>query len=165
MPAVVWGYFPVNADGDELIVWSDDDRRDERVRFTFPRQQQGPPPLASPTSSARSTVGEADYAAFHVVTIGQQATDHERELFAEDRYQDYLLAHGLSIETTEALMELWHRRIREEWGFVNEDGPTLAGPVPPAVPGLAVLVGLPRLPRPRRPGEARRPARPRSASA
>ena len=28
---------------------------------------------------------------------------------------------------TEALAELWHRRIREEWGFADEDGPTLAG--------------------------------------
>ena len=28
---------------------------------------------------------------------------------------------------TEALAELWHKRIREEWGFVGEDGPSLAG--------------------------------------
>jgi 5-methyltetrahydrofolate--homocysteine methyltransferase len=27
----------------------------------------------------------------------------------------------------EALAELWHRRIREEWGFADEDGPTLTG--------------------------------------
>ena len=27
----------------------------------------------------------------------------------------------------EALAEYWHRRIREEWGFADEDGPTLAG--------------------------------------
>jgi len=28
---------------------------------------------------------------------------------------------------TEALAERWHRRIREEWGFADEDGPNLAG--------------------------------------
>jgi 5-methyltetrahydrofolate--homocysteine methyltransferase len=28
---------------------------------------------------------------------------------------------------TEALAELWHKRIREEWGFVADDGPTLTG--------------------------------------
>ena len=49
------------------------------------------------------------------------------ELFAENRYQDYLLLHGLGVEMAEALAELWHRRIREEWGFADEDGPTLAG--------------------------------------
>ena len=62
---------------------------------------------------------------------------------------------------TEALAELWHRRIREEWGFADEDGPSLAGPVPPAVPRVALLVGLPGVPRPRRPGEGRRAARDR----
>ena len=35
--------------------------------------------------------------------------------------------HGLSVEMTEALEEYWHRRIREEWGFADEDGPTLSG--------------------------------------
>ena len=40
VPAVVWGYFPVNADGDDLVVWTDDDRRTERLRFTFPRQRK-----------------------------------------------------------------------------------------------------------------------------
>ena len=40
VPAVAWGYFPVNSEGDDLIVWKDDDRRDERLRFHFPRQQK-----------------------------------------------------------------------------------------------------------------------------
>ena len=40
VPAVAWGYFPVNSDGDDLIVWKDDDRREERLRFHFPRQQK-----------------------------------------------------------------------------------------------------------------------------
>ena len=126
VPAVVWGYFPVNADGDDLIVWRDDDRREERVRFNFPRQQKDRflsiPDFFRPVGS-----GEVDYAGFTVVTMGQDATAHERELFGEDRYQEYLLAHGLSIETTEALMELWHLRMRDEWGFVDEDGPSVQG--------------------------------------
>jgi 5-methyltetrahydrofolate--homocysteine methyltransferase len=126
VPAVVWGYFPVNAEGDDLIVWRDEDRRDERVRFHFPRQRADRhlciADFFRPVES-----GERDYAAFHVVSMGSRATEHERELFAADKYQDYLLLHGLSVEMTEALAELWHRRIREEWGFADEDGPTLQG--------------------------------------
>jgi 5-methyltetrahydrofolate--homocysteine methyltransferase len=126
VPAVVWGYFPVNADGNELIVWTDDDRGTERLRFTFPRQRDDRhlciADFFRPVDS-----GDADYAAFHVVTVGELATQRERELFAENRYQEYLLCHGLSVEMTEALAELWHRRIREDWGFADEDGPTLAG--------------------------------------
>jgi len=126
VPAVLWGYFPVNSEGNALVVWTDDDRRTERVRFTFPRQRDDRHLcIADFFRSVES--GDADYAAFHVVTIGDLASRRERELFAEDRYQDYLLCHGLSVEMTEALAELWHRRIREEWGFADEDGPTLAG--------------------------------------
>ncbi len=126
VPAVVWGYFPVNSEGNELVVWSDDDRRAELLRFTFPRQRdERHLCIADFFRSVDS--GEADYAAFHVVTIGDLASKRERELFEADRYQEYLLCHGLSVEMTEALAELWHRRIREEWGFADEDGPTLAG--------------------------------------
>jgi 5-methyltetrahydrofolate--homocysteine methyltransferase len=49
------------------------------------------------------------------------------KLFADDKYQEYLLLHGLGVEMAEALAELWHKRIRTEWGFVDEDGPALAG--------------------------------------
>jgi 5-methyltetrahydrofolate--homocysteine methyltransferase len=126
VPAVSWGYFPVNSEGDDLVVWADDDRRTERLRFTFPRQQKDRFLCISdffrPVES-----GDPDYAGFHVVTVGERATERERELFAADKYQEYLLCHGLSVEMTEALAELWHRRIREEWGFADEDGPTLAG--------------------------------------
>jgi 5-methyltetrahydrofolate--homocysteine methyltransferase len=126
VPAVVWGYFPVNSEGNELVVWADDERRTERLRFTFPRQRADRH-LCIADFFRTVASGEADYAAFHVVTVGDRATKRERELFEANRYQEYLLCHGLSVEMTEALAELWHRRIREEWGFADEDGPTLAG--------------------------------------
>jgi 5-methyltetrahydrofolate--homocysteine methyltransferase len=126
VPAVAWGYFPVNSEGNDLVVWTDDERRDERVRFTFPRQRRDRH-LCIADFFRPVTSGDPDYAAFHVVTIGSRATEHERELFATDRYRDYLLLHGLSVEMTEALAEYWHRRIREEWGFADEDGPSLQG--------------------------------------
>jgi len=126
VPAVAWGYFPVNGDGTDLIVWTDDNRAEERIRFTFPRQRKEPwQSIADFFRPAES--GEADYAAFHVVTMGDVASAHSAELFAADRYQDYLHFHGLSVEMAEALAEYWHRRIREDWGFADEDGPTLGG--------------------------------------
>ncbi|HEU5309282.1 MAG TPA: methionine synthase [Acidimicrobiia bacterium] len=126
VPAAIWGYFPVNADGNDLIVWTDDNRRDERLRFTFPRQRADRHLCISDFFRSVDS-GDADYAAFQAVSMGGLATARERELFAADRYNDYLFTHGLSVEITEALAERWHHRVREEWGFVNEDGPTLAG--------------------------------------
>jgi 5-methyltetrahydrofolate--homocysteine methyltransferase len=126
VPAAAWGYFAVNSEGTDLVVWKDDTRTQEWMRFGFPRQQK-PPFLCIADFFRPSESGEADYAAFHVVTMGSRASEREQELFAADRYQEYLLLHGLSVEMTEALAEMWHRRIREEWGFADEDGPSLAG--------------------------------------
>ena len=126
LPAVAWGYFAVNGDGDDLVVWKDDDRTQEWLRFSFPRQRSERFLCISDFFRSAAS-GEPDYAAFHVVTMGARASEREQELFRDNHYQDYLLLHGLSVEMTEALAEFWHRRIREEWGFAEEDGPTIAG--------------------------------------
>ena len=126
VPQVVWGYFPVNADGNDLVVFTDDERRSERMRFSFPRQRKAP--YLCIADFFRPVDSETpDYAAFQIVTVGADASARTAELFAADRYRDYVVMHGLSVETTEALAELWHRRVREEWGFADEDAPTLTG--------------------------------------
>jgi 5-methyltetrahydrofolate--homocysteine methyltransferase len=126
VPQVVWGYFPVNSDGNDLIVYTDDERKTERTRFSLPRQAKEPfLCIADFFRPADSKI--ADYAAFQVVTVGADASVRTAELFAADRYRDYVATHGLSVEMTEALAELWHRRVRDEWGFADEDAPTLTG--------------------------------------
>ena len=126
VPQVAWGYFPVNAEGNDLVIYTDDLRTAETMRFSFPRQRKEPylciADFFRPVSSE-----VADYAAFQIVTVGAGASERTAELFAANRYRDYVVTHGLSVEMTEALAELWHRRIREEWGFAGEDAPTLTG--------------------------------------
>jgi len=126
VPRVVYGYFPVNADGTDLIVFADEDRQVEVVRFCFPRQRVEPYLCIADFFRPR-TSGEPDWAGFSIVTMGARVSERAAELFRADRYQDYVFLHGLGVEMTEALAELWHHRIREEWGFVDEDGPTLTG--------------------------------------
>jgi 5-methyltetrahydrofolate--homocysteine methyltransferase len=126
VPQVVYGYFPVNAEGNDLVVWTDDSRTDERTRFSFPRQREHPF-LSIADFFRPAASGEADYAAFHIVTMGAAVSERTAELFAANAYTDYLLLHGIGVEMAEALAELWHRRIREEWGFAEEDGPSLQG--------------------------------------
>lgn len=125
-PAVVYGYFAASSEGDDLVIWSDESRSSEITRFRFPRQDADPwlciADFFRPLSS-----GDLDYVAFHIVTMGPAASLRTAELFRANRYNDYLHLHGLSVEMTEALAEYWHRRIREEWGFAGEDGPTLTG--------------------------------------
>ncbi|HEY8546187.1 MAG TPA: vitamin B12 dependent-methionine synthase activation domain-containing protein, partial [Acidimicrobiales bacterium] len=126
VPQVVYGYFPANSDGNDLVIWTDETRSEERARFTYPRQTKAP--YLCIADFFRPADGpEVDYAAFHIVTMGPAVSERTAKLFADDRYQEYLLLHGLGVEMAEALAEYWHRRIREEWGFADEDGPNLAG--------------------------------------
>jgi 5-methyltetrahydrofolate--homocysteine methyltransferase len=126
LPQVVYGYFPVNADGTDLVVYTDDTRTTEQCRFHYPRQREEPfLCIADFFRSVES--GEKDYAAFHIVTMGNAVSEMAAELFEQNKYQDYLILHGLGVEMAEALAEYWHHRIRSEWGFVDEDGPSLHG--------------------------------------
>jgi 5-methyltetrahydrofolate--homocysteine methyltransferase len=125
VPQVVYGYWPVNSDGNDLVVWADAERTAEAARYRFPRQRQEP--WLCIADFFRPVGGEVDYAAFHIVTMGAAVSEATAALFAENRYQDYLMLHGLGVEMAEALAEYWHHRIREEWGFAAEDGPTIGG--------------------------------------
>ena len=53
--------------------------------------------------------------------MGQKASDIARAWFEDNRYQDYLYLHGLSVEMAEAMAEYVHKRIRAELGFAAED--------------------------------------------
>jgi 5-methyltetrahydrofolate--homocysteine methyltransferase len=135
VPQVVYGYFPANGDGNDLVVWTDESRTTEAARFHFPRQNVEPflciadffRPLEADAAEAGPVSGDTDYACFHIVTMGSAVSEETARLFAANEYQQYLLLHGLGVEMAEALAEYWHKRIRAEWGFVDEDGPTLGG--------------------------------------
>jgi len=124
VPQVVYGYWPANGDGDDLVVWDPAAPMVREIaRYAFPRQDRGRflclADFFRPVSS-----GVPDVLAAHCVTVGSRISEVAADLYAEDRYQDYLYAHGFGVEMAEALAELWHRRIREELGIDGDDGPT-----------------------------------------
>jgi 5-methyltetrahydrofolate--homocysteine methyltransferase len=126
IPQVAYGHFAANAEGNDLIIWKDEARNSEWMRFTFPRQRKEP--WLCIADFFRSTdSGDEDFASFMLCTIGHRASEEAARLKAENRYTDYLFLHGLGVEMAEATAEYWHRRIREELGFADEDGPSLAG--------------------------------------
>ncbi len=127
-PKVVYGYFPCQSEGNDLIIY-ENDRQTEKLRFTFPRQpleQRGGKNLCLADYFASVNSGKIDTVAFDLVTMGRKASEYALELFKNDNYTDYLLFHGLSVETAEALAEMWHKRIRTELGFAQNDAGELA---------------------------------------
>ncbi|MBX9669396.1 MAG: dihydropteroate synthase, partial [Candidatus Obscuribacterales bacterium] len=123
IPRAVYGYFPCQSAGNELVVFKDHDRSTEWLRFKFPRQKHGKHLCIS--DFFRSTDEGMDVIALQVVTVGPRATDYAQELFAKDKYTDYLYFHGLSVESAEGLAEVIHKRIRKELGYADHDAKDL----------------------------------------
>lgn len=120
-PKVVYGYFPCQSEGDDLIILQDDGKT-ERGRFTFPRQT-GDRHLCLADYFAPRSSHRIDVVGFQLVTMGKQAAEHSAKLFSSNVYADYLYFHGLSVESAEALAELWHKKMRTELGIAVKDAP------------------------------------------
>ncbi|HEX8509114.1 MAG TPA: vitamin B12 dependent-methionine synthase activation domain-containing protein, partial [Propionibacteriaceae bacterium] len=128
--SVVYGYWPCYSAGDDVIVLQPGaevtDPTAELHRFTFPRQTRGRHLCLADFFRDRA-LAEAkgpDVIAFHLVTMGAEVAKVTGEMFARNAYRDYLELHGLSVQLTEALAEMWHARIRSDLGFAREDGDT-----------------------------------------
>jgi 5-methyltetrahydrofolate--homocysteine methyltransferase len=140
-PAVVYGYFPVVSEGDDVVVLhhGTDDAGvlgvpgllapdggsggtigTERARFSFPRQRRDRHLCLADFVKSRES-GQVDVIALQLVTAGANIDTFASGLFAGDSYRDYLELNGLAMQLTEALAEYWHSQIRAEWGFGSED--------------------------------------------
>jgi 5-methyltetrahydrofolate--homocysteine methyltransferase len=118
-PAVVYGFFQCVSEGNDLVILNGDERS-ERLRFSFPRQESGEH-LCLSDYFVEAKGQTKDYVSFMAVTMGSEVSRRAKEYFEKDRYTDYLYLHGLGVESAEALAEYWHKKIRAEWGFGQED--------------------------------------------
>lgn len=120
-PAAVYGYFPANSQGDDLIVYDPDDQEREIARFPFPRQERGEHLcLADYFRPVES--GQKDVVAFQAVTVGREADDLAEELQGRGDYGDMLYIHGLSVSLAEGMAEWVHRHILAELGITADQG-------------------------------------------
>ncbi len=137
-PAVVYGYFPAQSDGNDVIVYEPPEQPSlrsagqpgaavptrELLRFTFPRQKEGRR-LSVADFFAPKASGTMDVIGLSLVTIGPKATAETQRLFEGGEYTKYLYLHGLSVETAEALAEYHHKKMREELGIAGDDAPEI----------------------------------------
>ncbi len=136
-PAGVYGYWPAQSDGNDLIVYAPESisgKTEEITRFSFPRQEKGEyiclADYFAPVSS-----GKMDVVALQVVTVGQRATDRFDALQAEGNYTEAYFTHGLAVQTAEATAEYLHRHIRRELGLAEGQGKRYSWGYP-AIPDL-----------------------------
>ena len=117
-PKVVYGYFPCQSEGDQLIVYDPTDRKTELTRFGFPRQPDGERLCLADYFAAKDS-GRMDVVALQAVTVGPGATAENERLHAAGDFSEAYYLHGLSVETAEALAEYTHRLIQQELELSN----------------------------------------------
>ncbi|MEX0777697.1 MAG: methionine synthase [Phycisphaeraceae bacterium] len=121
-PKLVYGYYPCNAQGDDLIIYDGKDQSREIERFTFPRQA-GRQRLCISDFFAPVESGQRDVLGLSCVTMGPQVSRRAKTLFEGNNYAEYLYLHGFGVECAEALAEFWHKRMRQELGIAGDDSP------------------------------------------
>lgn len=120
-PQAIYGYWKCAGQGNDLILFEEDGVT-EATRFTLPRQpREDGECIADFVRDIGGGPEARDVIGLQIVTVGQKASDIARDWFEDNRYQDYLYLHGLSVEMAEAMAEYVHKRIRAEWGFAQED--------------------------------------------
>ncbi len=144
-PQAAYGYWKAAGQGNDLIVFQQDGQT-ELCRFSLPRQ---PKEDGECIADFFRDVDEPerDVIGLQVVTVGQKASDTARLWFEDNRYQDYLYLHGLSVEMAEAMAEYTHKRIRAELGFAAEDDRDMDKMLSQSYRGSRYSFGYPACPR------------------
>ncbi len=143
-PKVVWGYFPAQSEGNDVVVYHPGGAA-EQVRFTFPRQREGRKLCISDFFAPKAS-GKMDVIGLSLVTIGAKASVETQRLFEGGEYTKYLYLHGLSVETAEALAEYHHKKMREELGIAAQDSPHVRDLFHQKYQGSRYSVGYPACP-------------------
>ena len=137
-PQGVYGFFPCQSDGDELIIYDPNTTNsaspDALTRFACPRQPYDDH-LALSDYFASVETGKMDVVAFQVVTVGQEATERFDKLQSGGDYSEAYFTHGLAVQTAEAAADYLHQHIRRELGIGEEQGKRYSWGYP-AIPEL-----------------------------
>jgi 5-methyltetrahydrofolate--homocysteine methyltransferase len=146
----VYGFFPANSSGDDVIVYTDESRTSQRLRFHFLRQQwqrEGQTNFRSLADYvAPRETGLADYLGAFAVTAGI-GCDALVARF-ESQHDDYnaIMAKALADRLAEAFAERLHERGRKEWGYGGSESLSKEELIAEAYQGIRPAAGYPASP-------------------
>jgi len=117
----VYGFWPANAEGDDIVVYKDDNRWEELTRLPMLRQQEliadGRPNRSLADFIAPRESGVPDYIGMFAVTAGLGADELVRGF--ERDHDDYnaIMVKALADRLAEAFAEYLHAQARKDWGY------------------------------------------------
>ncbi|WP_461632693.1 methionine synthase [Labilibaculum euxinus] len=149
--SAVYGLFPANSVGDDIVLYTDEDRTNEITRFCGIRQQEkfkkGLSSLCLSDFVAPIESERIDYVGAFVVTAGL-GIEEILEKFAED-HDDYnsIMIKILADRLAEAFTELLHEKIRkEDWGYAADEDLDIEMMLREHYQGIRPAFGYPSLP-------------------
>ncbi len=119
-PRAVYGYFRCGRKDNSIFLF-DEKSLNKISQFNFPRQKSGNNLCIADFYCDLKNDKPIDIFPMQAVTMGDIASEYSQKLFKEDKYSDYLLFHGLTVQLAEALAEYVHALIRIECGFRSEE--------------------------------------------
>ena len=148
--SAVWGIWPAQSDGDDVVLYTDEHRSHELCRFPMLRQQEEKPDDDKPHRSLADFVAPMglapDYVGAFAVTAGL-GTD---ELVGgyEKAIDDYraLLAKALADRLAEAFAEKLHKDARDAWGYGREEALSSDDLIAEKYRGIRPAFGYPACP-------------------
>jgi 5-methyltetrahydrofolate--homocysteine methyltransferase len=149
-PRAVYGFWPAASDGDDIVVYADEDRAQELMRFNMLRQQsklaEGRPNRSLADFIAPRDSGVKDYLGAFAVTTGIGADEFARTF--EDAQDDYhaIMVKTLADRLAEAFAECLHARVRREWGYGRAESLDNADLIAEKYRGIRPAHGYPACP-------------------
>ncbi|MDR3635576.1 MAG: methionine synthase [Isosphaeraceae bacterium] len=121
----IYGFFPANADGDDIVIFTDESRTTERARFPMLRQQWEREGQTSFRSLADYVApiesGKPDYLGAFAVSAGFGSRELAARFRAEHDDYQAIMAEALADRLAEAFAEWLHERARRDWGYGREE--------------------------------------------
>jgi 5-methyltetrahydrofolate--homocysteine methyltransferase len=121
----VYGFFPANGDGDDIVVYEDATRKKELKRFHTLRQQKesqrGKPQLALSDFVAPMESGRVDYIGAFAVTAGHGAQELAGKFEKDHDQYNSIMTKALADRLAEAFAEYLHKQARADWGYGKEE--------------------------------------------
>ena len=150
-PKAVVGFWPAQADGDDIVVYADETRSAERARLHGIRQQatktDGRANLSLSDFIAPADSGVADWVGGFVVTAGPEEIAIAERFEADNDDYSSILLKALADRLAEAFAERMHERVRTElWGYAADESFTPTELLKESFQGIRPAPGYPSQP-------------------
>ncbi|HWP56255.1 MAG TPA: methionine synthase [Candidatus Acidoferrales bacterium] len=146
----VYGFYPANADGDDIVLYADGTRARELTRFHTLRQQKesqrGKPQYALADFIAPRESGLTDYLGAFAVTAGHGADELVRRFESEHDQYNAIMVKALADRLAEAFAEYLHKRARADWGYGKDENLSNADLIAERYRGIRPAPGYPACP-------------------